>query len=218
MRYDLDGDLTKAQRQGTTTVGLVCKDGVVFAADKRASLGNLIATKRAEKIFEVDKHIGTTVAGSLGDLQFLVNIMRIQARLYSLRQGKRISVNSLATLLSNILQSSKFLPYWVHIIVGGYEKEGSRIYTLDPAGGKTEDKMVSTGSGSTIAYGVLEDRYDENITVETGVNLALRSVKVAIERDVFTGDGIDLVTITEKGFKKYTDKEKEKLIKSLESS
>ncbi|MGV8144214.1 MAG: archaeal proteasome endopeptidase complex subunit beta [Methanothermobacter sp.] len=203
----------KDQLKGTTTLGLTCKDGVVFATERRATMGNLIAHKVADKIFRIDDHIGATIAGSVSHAQTLMKYITAEAALYRLRNSSEIGVEALATLTSNILRSS---PLYVQTLLGGVDNKGPAIYSLDPAGGVIKDLMISTGSGSMVAYGVLEDRYAEDIYVDEGVDLAIRAIKAAMERDAFSGNGIRLATINqEDGFIKLSTEEIERKIKEI---
>jgi len=203
----------KDQLKGTTTLGLTCKDGVVFATERRATMGNLIAHKVADKIFKIDDHIGATIAGSVSHAQTLMKYITAEAALYRLRNGEEISVEAIATLTANILRSA---PLYVQTLLGGVDTKGPAIYSLDPAGGVVKDMMISTGSGSMMAYGVLEDRYSEDIYVDEGVDLAIRAIKSAMERDAFSGNGIMVATITkEEGFRKFSQEEVETKIKEI---
>ena len=96
----------KNRLEGTTTVGLTCKDGVVFATEKRATMGNLIAHKVADKIFKIDDHIGTTIAGAVSDAQSLMKYISAEVALF--RLGKQINVEAAATPTSNILHYPEF--------------------------------------------------------------------------------------------------------------
>jgi len=192
--------------KGTTTLGLTCKDGVVFATER-------IANKVADKIFQIDDHIGATIAGSVSHAQTLMKYITAESALYRLRNGDEIGVEALATLTSNILRSS---PLYVQTLLGGVDSKGPSIYSLDPAGGVIKDMMISTGSGSMMAYGVLEDRYTEDIDVEDGVELAIRGIKAAMERDAFSGNGVRVATITkDEGFIKFPAEEVERKIKEI---
>lgn len=201
--------------KGTTTVGLTCKDGVVFATERRASMGNLVAHKVAEKIFKIDDHIATTIAGSVGDAQSLMKYISAEVVLYKMRNGERISIESAAALSANILHSSRFYPFFVQTLIGGVDDTGAKIYSIDPAGGMIEDKFVSTGSGSPFAYGVLEDRYTEDIYVDEGVDVAIRAIKSAMERDTYSGNGILVATVTEEGYKMLEEEEVQKRLKEI---
>ncbi len=203
----------KDQLKGTTTLGLTCKDGVVFATERRATMGNLIAHKVADKIFRIDDHIGATIAGSVSHAQTLMKFITAESALYRLRNDEEIGVESLATLTSNILRSN---PLYVQTLLGGVDTKGPSIFSLDPAGGVIKDMMISTGSGSMVTYGVLEDRYSEDIYVEEGVDLAIRGIRAAMERDAFSGNGIRVATITkDEGFVKLSEEEVERKIKEI---
>ena len=196
----------KTLKTGTTTVGIVCdNNGVILASDKRATMGYLIASKDIDKIHSIADHIGMTIAGSVGDAQTLIRWMRSEIKLYELRNGVKMPVKSAATLLSNILANYKFYPFFVQILVGGYDKS-PKLYSIDMAGGITEEHIASTGSGSPIAYGVLES--SKNIkTIEDGVRVAATAVNSAMKRDAASGERVDVVIIDENGFRRLSKEE-----------
>ncbi len=179
---------------GTTTVGLIAGDYTILAADKRATAGMLIASRTVKKIVKLTDYSAMTISGLVADAQALAELVREETRLYELTNGVRLSVRGIATLLSNLLFSSKWFPYLVQLIVGGYDTR-PRLYTLDPYGSLTEETYTATGSGSPVAYGVLEDSYKEDLDLEEAVKVAVSAVKSAIRRDVATGDGVDVVII-----------------------
>lgn len=190
---------------GTTTVGIICKDGAVLAAEKKSSLGYLVASKETEKILKLEDHIVMTIAGYAGDAQALARYMRAELKLFAIQNQRKITIKGAVTLLSNILQSGRwsFLPYMVQLIIGGFDDRGPQIFSLDPIGSiEEEKKFFSTGSGSPIALGVLEDKYRDGISVDEGAKIALASIKAAIERDIASGGkGIDVAVITKDGVK-----------------
>ena len=200
--------------EGTTTVGITCKDSVVFASERRASMGNLVAHKVAEKIFKIDNHIAATIAGSVADAQTLMKVISAETALYRLRNGKDISLEAAAAVSSNILHSS---PAYVQTLIGGVDDTGASIYSLDAAGGMIKDTFISTGSGSTFAYGVLEDRFHEDITVEEAKEVALRAIKAATERDTFSGNGFLVAEVTKDGYKMLEKEEVESIIEKINS-
>src|SRR5574341_4975 len=152
--------------KGTTTIGLVCDKGVVLASEKRATMGHFIASKDAKKVYQVDDLVAMTTAGSVGDAQRLVKWMQVESKLYKMRREEPMTVKGIVTLLANILSGSRYFPYFVQLLVGGVDKNGPSLYSLDAIGGIIEEKKaVATGSGSPIAYGVLEDRYVANMPV-----------------------------------------------------
>ncbi len=203
-------------KTGTTTVGIVTKEGVVLATEHRASMDTFIAHKVAKKLYKLDENIGMTTAGLVGDLQYLVRYMRAEISLYRLRRGILMPVNAAATILSNILNERKFTPYYVGLIIGGYDYKGYHIFSIDAAGGAIEDKYASVGSGSLFVYGVLEDRWSDDISLDEGVDLAIRGIHAAMKRDAASGDGISVATITEKeGFKELDKEEIEKRMKKM---
>ena len=203
--------MEKARKTGTTTVGLVCKDGVVLASDRRATMGYLIASKDIDKIYAIDEHIAMTIAGGVGDAQMLVRWMQSEVALYKLRFEKRITVEAAATLLANILSQSKYFPFWVQILVGGID-EKARVFSVDMLGGITEEKMTSTGSGSPVAYGVLEELYKEDVGIDENSAVAAKAVSAAMRRDAASGERVDLCIISKQGFKRLSKEEVKALL------
>ncbi|RLG22613.1 proteasome endopeptidase complex, archaeal, beta subunit [Methanosarcinales archaeon] len=186
--------------KGTTTIGIVCKDGVVLGSERRATMGTFIATHEAKKIYQIDDLVGMTTAGAVGDAQQLVRILSAEARLHKVRIGEPMSVRAIATLLSNILSANKYF-FLVQLLVGGVDTRGPSVYSLDLLGGQIEErKVVATGSGSPIAYGVLEDQYREGMSTDEGVKLAFKALQAAMRRDAASGDGVEIVKITREGF------------------
>ncbi len=204
----------RSLKTGTTTVGIVCKDGIVLAADKRATSGYLIAHKKFDKIMPVTDNISVTVAGTVSDVQLLVKYLRAELRLKHIRTNRDVTVKEAANLLGAFVYSNirKFstIPGISHFLVGGKDSSGIYLYDLSPDGSIAEiDDFISSGSGSVIAFGVLETLYKKGIGVEEGVKLAGKSINAAIQRDIASGNGIDIVTITREGVKKVYSKDLE---------
>jgi len=184
-------------KKGTTTVGLICAGGVVLASEKRATMGSFIASKAAKKIYLVDDRIGMTTAGIVGDAQTLVRAMSVEAKLYKIRRQGPLSVKALTTLLSNVLSGNRMFPFIVQLLVGGIDRNGAHIFSIDPYGGNTDEKEIAaTGSGSPIAYGVLEDQYSKDMTIDEGVALAIHALHAAMRRDSASGEGMEVMVIT----------------------
>jgi len=200
--------------KGTTTVGLVCRDGIILATEKRATIGNFVASRRAKKIYRVAERVAITTAGVVGDAQFLARLVRAEANLYEIRKEEKPTVKAIATMLSNILNSVRYFPYIVQLLVGGVDARGPSIYSIDPIGGAIEEKdIVATGSGSLTAYGVLEDRYYPDMTTDDGIVLAIRAMCSAMRRDSASGDGIDAVKITKDEYVELKPEEIDEIIK-----
>jgi len=198
-------------KKGTTTVGLICDDGVVLASEKRATMGSFIASKAAKKIYQVNERMGITTAGIVGDAQTLVRIISVEARLYKIRRQEPMTVKAMTTLLSNVLSGQRFFPYLVQLLVGGIDRNGAHIFSIDPFGGNTDEREIAaTGSGSPIAYGVLEDRYSKDMSLEEGIALAIQALHSAMKRDSASGEEMEVVVVTEE---KYEEVGEEKIKK-----
>lgn len=202
-------------KTGTTTVALQYEGGVVLGTERRASMGYQISGKETKKVYKIDDRIGLTTAGSVGDVQTIVRYMRAETNLFKYKKEREISPSAAATLLANILHSSKALPYMGLFLMGGYNTEEGRgeVFQLDPAGGVLQqDKYYATGSGSQVAYGLLEDGYEEGISRDEALQLALRSIKSASERDLASGDGFSMMVVSEDGCEILEEDEIEEIL------
>jgi proteasome beta subunit len=183
--------------KGTTTIGVVFAGGVILATEKRATMGYMIASKKAKKVYQVAERIGMTTAGGVGDAQQLARILTVECNLYHIRRSRPITVGAAATLLSNYLNQNRYFPYYVQLLVGGVDVNGPSVYSVDAMGGATkEEEIVATGSGSPMAYGVLEDRFRKNMTEDEAIDICVRGLKSAMKRDAGSGEGIQIVVIT----------------------
>lgn len=181
---------------GATTIGIICKDGVVLASEKRVSYGYTVMSKTGKKVFKIIDHIGAACAGLVADMQILTRQVSAYAKLFELNNGRKISVKATAKTMSNLLFQRRFFPYFTQTIVGGVDDKGPDLYTLDPMGSLIPDKYATVGSGAQIAVGVLEESYRDGLTLEEGRDLALRAMKSAIKRDIASGNGIDILLIS----------------------
>ncbi|MEG3054986.1 MAG: archaeal proteasome endopeptidase complex subunit beta [Methanoculleus sp.] len=198
-------DISEQIMKGTTTVGLIFKDGVVLATEMRATMGNLIASKRAKKIYKITPRIAMTTAGGVGDAQQLVRIIQVECSLYEMRRGKTMSVGAASTLLSNYLNQNRYYPYYVQLLMGGFDDDGPSVYSVDALGGVSrEDEIVATGSGSPIAYGVLEDQFRPDMSEGEAKDLAIRAVRSAMRRDAGSGEDIMVVVIMKDKYEEST--------------
>jgi len=199
------GPQTQAQQgglawvPGATTIGVVCHDGVILAAEKRVTYGYFIASKGGKKVFKITDQIGVACAGLVGDMQILAREVEAQSELFSMDVGRPISVRSAAKLMANILFNRRYAPLITQTIVGGLDEEGASLYVLDVLGSLIPDKYAVVGSGTEIAMGVLEDGYKEGMKIKEAKDLVTRAIKSAISRDAMSGDGIDFLIITKDG-------------------
>ncbi len=200
-------------KTGTTTVGITAKDAVILGADKRVTMGNYIHSREITKIIPFAEHLAMTLSGSVGDNQMLGRWMAMEARRYELENGEIISPNAAATMLANILSSHRYYPFWVMNLLAGYYKGKAYLYSIDMIGGVTLEKVTSSGSGSLIAFGILDEGYKENMNWKDAVKLAVRAINSAMNRDSASGDGVNILVIDEKGYRFLSKEEIEKITK-----
>jgi len=201
--------------KGTTTVGVVCQDGVTLATDTRVTMGFFVAHKQGKKVYQIDDHLAMTIAGVVADAQNVVEILKANAALFKLNNRRPMPVAAASRLTANMLFSNRYLPLGLQAIIAGVDTEGPSIYSLDPFGSITEEKaFYSTGSGSPIALGILENGYKEGITVEEALSLVVRAVKAAMKRDIASGDSFDVAVITKEGYRELNEEEKTKYLEA----
>ena len=202
--------------KGTTTMGIVCQEGIVMATDTRVTMGYTVAHKHGKKIFPLDQHLAMTIAGGVADAQNVVEILKANAKLFNLSNNRVMPVGAAARLVANILFSSRGQgPLMLQALIGGVDDSGAHIYAIDPFGSVTEETCVSTGSGSPVAYGVLEDGYADNMVVKDGVSLVVRAVTSAMKRDAGSGDSFDVAVVTTEGYRELDTQEKEAVTASI---
>jgi proteasome beta subunit len=203
-----DKDIRKT---GTTTVALVCKDGVVLCADRRVTSGYLITYKKYDKIVPITDDIAVTVAGTVSDVQLLTKLLKAELKLKDLRTNRVVTVKEAVNLLSSMVYNNirklSMIPGVSHFVLGGKDDEGIHVYDIGADGSVTHiDDYTSSGSGSVMAYGVLETLYKQELSVDEGIKLGAKAINAAVQRDIASGNGIDIVAITKEGVKKVLSK------------
>ncbi|MDR2203880.1 MAG: archaeal proteasome endopeptidase complex subunit beta [Nitrososphaerota archaeon] len=198
--------------KGTTTIGVVCSDGVVLASDTRVTMGYYIAHKFGKKVYKIDDHLGMTIAGTVADAQKVVDILTANAKLYKISMNRPMPVVSAARLVANILFNNRYVPLSTQVLVGGVDDTGTRVFNLDPYGSLMEEKYVSTGSGSPVAYGILEDNYREGLSIKELLPVIARAVNAAMKRDVASGNSYNIIVIDANGYKELSEQEKSELL------
>ena len=183
-------------KTGTTTIGLKLKDGVILASDQRATMSNLIAHSHVQKVYRLSDNIGMTIAGVVGDAQLMVRYMQSEISIYAMKKGAPMSVSTAATLVASVIRQG----FYLGLIVGGYDRTGGHIFSIDGAGGYIEDNYCSVGSGSLFALGALESNFKEGMTKEEGIDVAITALNSARRRDNCTGDGMLISYIGPDGY------------------
>lgn len=203
----------KALQSGTTTLAIVCKDGIVLGADRRSAFfGGFVTYKRAKKILPITDWIVVTTAGVVSDIELLVKIIKAELKLKELQTNRAPNVKEAANLLAGlnyeIFRAPTLIPGIASFLIAGKDESGFHAYSVGPDGSLLEIlDFAADGSGEVFVLGVLETIYKKDISVEEGVKIALKALNAAIERDLHSGNGIDIVTITNKGIQTVVEKE-----------
>ncbi len=215
----MDEQLIAQTKHGTTTIGLMCKDGIVLASEKRATAGTFVADKKSEKIYKITDSLLITTAGTVSDAQLLTKLIRAELKLKEVRTDRSATAKEAANLLASLIYSNirkySLIPGITQFLLAGIDKEGYHLYDLFVDGSIMEcDDYVSSGSGSIVVYGVLEAMYRKDMTVKEGVDLCIKCLNVAMQRDIASGNVILVYTITKDGSKKVVDKDLDTTIKA----
>jgi len=206
----MDNDLKNSiLKTGTTILGIVCKDGIVMASDRQISAGNLVVGKNYQKTILVNDYLLMAFTGSVSDAQRIVKVLPAELKLKELRSGSRPTVKQAANLLSSILYSgARQSMMMVGNLIAGFNDDGTyELYTIEPAGSviKVDDYDANFGSGMPYVLGLLERQYKKGMSVGEGVELAKEALKSSTQRDVGSGYGIDVFTITKSGISKVVE-------------
>jgi len=195
-------------KTGTTILGIVCKDGIIMAADRQTTAGNIVMNKNKQKVRKINDYIVSSWTGGVADAQMLSKVVAAELRLKELRVKKRPTVKEAANLFANMsyrnIRQPTMLPHIVGTLVGGVNDDGSvELFSVEPAGGivKVEDYDANFGSGMPYVLGFLERLFNPEMTVKEGVKLAIEALKASTERDTGSGHGIDIFVITKDGIK-----------------
>ncbi len=208
-------DIADSVKKGTTTVAIMCADGVVLAADKRATLGGrIVGHKKVDKVFQITDSIGLTMAGSVSDAQLIVKILKAELNLRRIRTGREPTVRETAALLGQIVYGNvrrfSVIPGITGFLLGGVDMRGFALYDIGIDGSVLgHDDYIADGSGFMMALGVLDTLYTKNMKVADGIKLSIKAVNAAMQRDTATGEGIDVFTVTKAGVKKVYHKQVE---------
>ena len=206
-------------RHGTTTIGLMCKDGIVLASEKRATMGTFVADKKSEKIYNITDNLLITTAGTVSDAQLLTKLIKAELKLKEVRTDREATATEAANLLASLVHGNirkcSLIPGITQFVMAGTDKEGFHLYDVFVDGSIMEcEEYVSSGSGSIVVYGVLQAMYHKDLTVKEGVDLCVKCLQVAMQRDTASGNGVLVYTITKDGSRKVIDKDIETSLKA----
>lgn len=201
-------------KSGTSIVGIVCKNGVVVAGDRRSTAGGMVMSKKSEKVVKINDYIVVAGCGVASDIDMYQRIFQAELKLKELHTKSRPTTHEAANLFGMMAYRGIRTPSMVSSIVGtlmaGVDENGhTHLYTIEPAGGvyKVDDFDANFSSGMPFMLGLLERGYKKDMTIEQGVELAKECIKASMERDTATGNGIDVFTVTKDGVKQVVSQQ-----------
>lgn len=183
---------------GATAVGISFNNGVLLASERRVSFGNFVVNKSTKKTFVITENVGAACAGMVADMNVLARQVAALSKIRKFEIRRDLPTNSVAKLMSVIMFERRYFPLLTQVVVGGYDTK-PQIYTLDPLGSLLPDEYASVGSGAEMALGVLDAQYNSKMNEEEAKNLAIKSIRSSIQRDASSGDGIDILIISNRG-------------------
>jgi len=203
-------------KTGTTTVAVITKDGVVLAADMRASMGHLAYDEESQKLYKITDTIALTNAGAVGDSLVLIRFLRSHANLYEIERETKITSRALANFLSNILNGNRYYPYEVQFLLAGVN-EKPEVFEVTPFGAVLERKKYAvSGSGTELALTTLDQNYRPGMSEEDGIMLAVKAVKAGTRRDIFSGGkSVTAMIVDKKGVRALDEKEVRKYLEKF---
>lgn len=211
----MDEDLKKSVlKTGTSLVGIVCKDGIVLAAERQGTVGDIVYFKNERKIMKINDYLIFAGTGTASDIVMLRKLVKAELKLKQLRSKQRPTVkegaNLIGTIAYNNIRQMSMIPFIAGSLVAGYNEDGTfELFTVEPAGSviKVEDYDANLSGGMPFILGLLERRYNKDITVKEGVELAMECLKAAIQRHIGSGFGIDVFAVTKQGVKQVVEQE-----------
>ena len=189
---------------GATAVGITFDGGVVFASEKRIAFGNFLVSKTTKKTFPITPKVGATCAGLVADMQILSLQIAALAKIRKMEIKRDVPPNTVAKMMSNMMYERRYFPLLTQVIVGGVVDKPI-MYTLDPLGSVLPDEYAAVGTGAEMALGVLDPQFKANMTKDEAIDLAKRAVRSAALRDSASGDGLDVLVITNEGSEEFTE-------------
>jgi len=215
MHSKMDDELKRTiLKSGTTILGIVCKDGVVMAADRQATAGTIVMNKKMQKVRQINDYLVFSGCGVASDIERIAKILPAELKLKELRSRSRPTVKQAASLLVNInysgIRQPSMMPQMAGILLAGFNEDGTvELYSIEPAGSlvKVDDYDANFGSGMPFVLGFLERNWKKDLLVEKGVEMAKEAIKSSIQRDTGSGYGMDIFAITKDGIKKVVEQE-----------
>lgn len=204
---------------GGTVMALAGGDFVLLAGDTRLSSKNHVLSREQTKLFKMTP---TAVVGSSGcwcDVIALTSLLEMHVQMYEMEHRKIISIESLANLISMTMYDRRFFPYFTSTILAGLDSNGKGVvYYYDPVGQYERVRYRAVGTSYTLLQPCLDLFYgwennrisqplkDEDLTMRAAVLMARKCLRIASDRDIYSGDTGELLSVTREGMRSSTIK------------
>jgi len=213
----------EAIKLGSTAIGIQTNEGVVLAVEKRVT-SPLIEPSSIEKIMEVDKHIGCAMSGLIADSRTLIDRARVEAQSHWFTYNENMSVESVTQAVSNLALAfgdddpdpgAMSRPFGVALLLAGVDRDGPRLFHMDPSGTFIQYDAKAIGSGSEGAQQALQEQFHKSITLKDACKSALTILKQVMEEKL-NATNVEMATVTpDRMFQMLSKDELEAIIKDL---
>ena len=187
----------KTVRLGSSSIGIVCSDGVFILADKRIE-DKLIVPSSATKVYEIDSHIISSVAGIISDARILIEKAQVLAQQHRVTYDSPVEPELIAKEISDIKQQftqyGGARPFGVSLMIAGVVGKKPQLYTIDVTGNYLEYFANAIGENDDKVRDILREKYKKSMNIHEGVKLALDIFK-EIQGNKFNIEKLELVII-----------------------
>ncbi|MCP3685883.1 MAG: archaeal proteasome endopeptidase complex subunit alpha [bacterium] len=203
----------KTVKQGSTAIGMVCKDGVLLLTDKRI-VDSFVVPEAVEKVFQIDDHIAATASGILSDARVLVERAQLRAQQHRVTFDSPIDTLSIVKDICNLkqicTQSGGLRPFGVSILIAGVDSTGPKLFATDPTGIFFQYRATIIGEGEAEIEDMMKKEYKNDLSLQEGLKLAMKALNKVLNKD-FNINRIDgaYIATNDKKFKKLTKQELE---------
>lgn len=203
-KYDIDTPdfLNEEVSTGTTIIAIKYNGGVVIGADSRTTQGAYISNRVSDKLTKVTERIYCCRSGSAADTQAVADIVSYRMNLYQMENGEEPTVHAAACVFHDLCYNYRDQLSAGIICAGWDRKNGGQVYTIPLGGALMKEEYALGGSGSTYIYGFIDANRKDNMTEDECVNLVLRAVTLAMDRDGSSGGCVRIGIINQDGCKK----------------
>jgi len=192
---------------GTTTLAFIVRSGIIISVDSRASMGKYIGSGNVKKVIPINEYLLGTMAGGAADCFFWERNLGMMCNLYELQNNHRISTAGASKIFANIIYKYKNSGLSIGAMIIGWDQTGPGLFYVDSNATRIKTKMISVGSGSTFAYGILDANYDPKLSIIKSLELGKMAIFQAAFKDAYSGGKINSFVMKKEGWIKVSSED-----------